>query len=68
MLHAPETLLLGGGDEFAVAHETRGGIAVVGIESEDEHFLVARVCVRRRTDKRRFSVRLDLKIGNPTRG
>ena len=36
VLHAAKSLLLGGGDEHAVAHERRRGIRVEGVESEDD--------------------------------
>ena len=37
MLDAAEALLLGGGDEHAVAHERGREIAVEGVEAKDDH-------------------------------
>ena len=34
MLHAPKPLLLGGGEQFAVAHDARRGVRMIGIDAE----------------------------------
>jgi hypothetical protein len=34
MLHAPKPLLLGGGEQFAVAHEASRSVAMIGIDAE----------------------------------
>ena len=37
VLDAAEAFLLSGGDELTVTQETRGGIAVVSVKTEDQH-------------------------------
>jgi hypothetical protein len=39
VLETAEALLLGRGDEHAVAHQRSGGVAVEGIEPEDDHVI-----------------------------
>jgi len=34
MFHTPKPLLLGGGEQFAVAHDARRSIRMVGIDAE----------------------------------
>ena len=41
MLHAPEALLFGGSDKNTIAHKRGRGIAVKGIETEDDHLELA---------------------------
>jgi hypothetical protein len=38
MLDSPESLLLGSSDNFAIVYETRGGIPMVSVETEDQHW------------------------------
>ena len=38
VFNAPESLFLGGGDQFSVAEDARRRVAVIGVESENDHF------------------------------